>query len=153
MDGSQLDGSVSPNTHTTDEPPLDPAALVERARLRGVSERDTSVHKAVSWATGKNCGIHVGISLEIADPVGEDSHEIRYWEHTKVLWPISSAHELYSCLVQQLPIRALPNDIPETGENTTVEVQRKEDGAYIRFTPDDNLAEDSEGMPTIAKTE
>jgi hypothetical protein len=88
------------------------AAIAELARLRGTAERSASVHKEISWATRKDYEIHVGITLEIAGPVGEASHEIRYWEFTTFLPPISSANDLDDWLAQQLLLRNQEHTLP-----------------------------------------
>jgi hypothetical protein len=95
--------------------------------------------------------------LKIADPVGEASHEIRYWYQGRFLPPISSVSELYDWLAQQLRVRdpdgVLSRGMPDSGESMAVEVSRKGDSAYIQFATEDNLAEDLERMPTIVKIE
>jgi hypothetical protein len=105
---------------------------------------------------GKDYEIHVGIPSEIPDPVGRATHEIPDSECTNSLI-VSSGNEAYDWLIQLLlargPNRSLPRSMPESGENTSVEVQRRGDGAYVKFTAEDNVAEDMEGMTTIVKTE
>jgi hypothetical protein len=79
--GTALVGYASPNTgQAENQSPSDQAALAERERIREISERDSAAHKAMSLAILNDCDIHVGIALEIPDPVGDSSDEIGYWE-------------------------------------------------------------------------
>jgi hypothetical protein len=75
-DGLALGNYVSENTTQFSKIPDDPQALEDLGVLRGSSEVDMAVHKALSWETRKDHDIHVGISLAIPDPVGEAAHEI-----------------------------------------------------------------------------
>jgi hypothetical protein len=109
---SGLDGYVSPNEQKESQIPDDQAALEEIRRLRGSSTRDEEVHKVLSSATRKNYEVNVGIPLEIPDPVGGESHEIRYWEISKNCPTVSSANELYVALAQKLSERSLDGALP-----------------------------------------
>jgi hypothetical protein len=120
-----------------DNSPPDPAALAEIARVRGLTERDEAAHKALSWATLKDYEIHVGISLEVPDPVGDDTHEVRYWESAKSIPFIAFTNELYDWFAQTISTRsssgALPEGMPASGDEMEAHIQRIGDGAHIRF--------------------
>jgi hypothetical protein len=68
---------VSPNTaQDQNQSPSDQAAVDELAKLRGWAEKDEAVHKILSWAIRKDYPVHVGISLEIPDPIGTETYEV-----------------------------------------------------------------------------
>jgi hypothetical protein len=125
--------------------------------LRGNLGRDEEVHKALSWAIRKDKKIRVRIALEIGDPVGDESHEIRYWEITRDPPIVATANALYGWLAGRLIIRSQPSllskGMPATGEATTVQVQRKSEGAFILFTVEGNCARDMDSSPNICKIE
>jgi hypothetical protein len=45
---TSLTGYGSPNEKAVDDAPAGPAALAELERIRGITERDSVVHKAIS---------------------------------------------------------------------------------------------------------
>jgi hypothetical protein len=76
------------------------------------------MHEALSW--GFVFGllhkeVHVGIVLEIADPVGDASHEIRYWKSTYNPPMVATAKELYIWLAGRLIIRNQARTLPSGG--------------------------------------
>jgi hypothetical protein len=127
--GSALTGYESPNAILVDNTPPDLEALAELERLRGSSGRDEEVHKALGLAVRKDKEIHAGIDLEIVDPGGNESNPIRYWETTKDPPIAATADALYGWMAGRLIIRN-----PTIGQDTTVQVQRKSEGDFIRFT-------------------
>jgi hypothetical protein len=72
-----LTGDQPANSTVVDNTRPDPTALAELERLPGISENDEEVHKPLSWVVMKDKEIHVGMALEIHEPVGDESHEIR----------------------------------------------------------------------------
>jgi hypothetical protein len=113
---------------------------------------DNAAHKAISWEVPKDYDIHRGIALEIADPVGDASHEIRCWEITRELPPIATANELYDWLATRL-IERNPARVLLSGDDMEVHAQRKGDGAFILFVSQDNLVVDMDSAPVICKVE
>jgi hypothetical protein len=93
--------------------------MPELARIRGIAGMDSSVNTAISWATLKDYEIHIGISLEIAEPIGDASHKIRSGEFTKLLPMIG---------LRSTPIGNSPNR-ERKGDPCPKEGQR----AFIRF--------------------
>jgi hypothetical protein len=57
----------------------------ELAEFRGSSKKDEAVHTVIGWATLKDYPIHVGISIEVPDQVGNDTHEIQLREESTYL--------------------------------------------------------------------
>jgi hypothetical protein len=118
-------GYTSPNTgQEQSQTPPDQDAIDELARLRRPSEKDEAVHKLISWTTRKDYPTHIGISLEIQDPVGENTHKIQYWEETKWLPFVSTAEELCNWFAEIIRGRSqtysLPLGMPETFEGIEV---------------------------------
>jgi hypothetical protein len=153
---SGLVGYVSPNTgQDQNQTPPDQAAIDELARLRGWSEKDEAFHKILSWTTRKDYPTHIGISLEIQDQVGKNTHEIQFWEKATFLPPIGSGAELYNWLVETIRERSrtssLPRGMPETFEGIEVHAQRWGNGGYIKFTHQDNLAASMDNQPNIVQ--
>jgi hypothetical protein len=54
----------------------------ELARLRGTLKTDEEVGKITAWTTLKDYPTLIGICLPVRDWVGEDYHEIQFWEET-----------------------------------------------------------------------
>jgi hypothetical protein len=95
----------SPNSTVVDNTPPDPVALAELERLRGIAKKDEEVHKALRRAIRKDKEIHAGMAIEISDPVGDETHEIRYWETTHDPLVMATANELSIWLAGRLIIR------------------------------------------------
>jgi hypothetical protein len=96
---TDLTGYQSPNSTVVDNTPRDPTELADLDRLRGISEKNEEVQKALGSAIRKDKEIHVGITLEINDQVGDETHEIRYWETTFDPQMMATAAELCAWLV------------------------------------------------------
>jgi hypothetical protein len=64
----------------------------ELLRLRGISQRDEEVHALISWTTGKDYQLLIGVSLPIQDPEGGDSHEGQLWEEVAEELIITEKH-------------------------------------------------------------
>jgi hypothetical protein len=56
--------------------------------LHGTFKIDEEVYKLAAWTTRKDCPTHVGISLPIRDWVGEDYHEVQFWEQVSEPVPV-----------------------------------------------------------------
>jgi hypothetical protein len=84
----------------------------ELAACRGCTAQDEAVDKIVGWATLKDYPIHVGISIEVEDWVGGDTHELPFWEETTYLPFIGSAAEMYNWLVETMRGRSLSHGLP-----------------------------------------
>jgi hypothetical protein len=97
------------------------------AALRGWLVHDEAVHKITRWTTLKIHPTHVGISLAIGDWVGNDLHEIQFWEATNCLPFIGSAAELYNWPDETLRGRSrsqsLPRGMPHTFEGFEVHAE------------------------------
>jgi hypothetical protein len=86
-DAAELANYHSPyQTVAADQEPED----WELQRLRGISCSDAAIHTLVSWTTRKDYPTFVGISLPIQDWVGQDFHEIQFWEDA--IEPIQFSH-------------------------------------------------------------
>jgi hypothetical protein len=73
--------------------------------MRRVAQRDEEALRALGWAVRKDKEIHVGMAREIPAPVGDETHEIRYWEVTRDSQMIGTANELYVWLTGRFFIR------------------------------------------------
>jgi hypothetical protein len=121
-------------------------------RLRGLSCSDEDTHKLVSWATRKDYPTWIGISLPIKNWVGEDYHEIQFWEDTAE--PIQFAHTAigaYDWLMNRFRSRAanqmLPIGMPDKFENLSVVMYRTGKAGYILFTLLDSFASSLRDQP------
>jgi hypothetical protein len=125
----------------------------ELFRLRGTSKADEEVHKLVSWTTRKDYNTLVGISLPIKDWAGEDHHAIQFWEETTE--PIGAmdnpAADMYVWLVSRIRERSqtqsLPQGMPETFTELSVQTQHTGEAGYILYEPLDSLAGRITEMP------
>jgi hypothetical protein len=112
-DAAALVGYVSPNQSRPADGDLEEDE--ELARLRGTARMDEEVGKLTAWTTRKDYPTLVGISLPIRDWVGEDYHEIQFWEETtKPIMLEYPAAEMYDWLVNRLQGRAEHGILPST---------------------------------------
>jgi hypothetical protein len=93
----------------------------EVLRLRGQTKANEEVHKGLSWTCRKDYPLEVGISLPIWDWVGEESHEIQYWEEvTEPFAAGNPAIDVYNWLLERFRARSesgrIPRGMPETFE-------------------------------------
>jgi hypothetical protein len=138
---SQYDGANVPEGIEEEIPP-DPELL----RLRGEAKRDKEVHSLISWTTRKSYPTLIGVSLPIQDPVGGEFHEGQLWEEVTEDLIIQGKHAqiMYEWLMGRLKVRSsenmLPEGMPETVEDVTVQVMKDRKAGYILFTPNDSLA-------------
>jgi hypothetical protein len=144
---------TSPNEQKTSKIQDDPGALEELRRSRGLEGGNEAVHKILSWANRKNYEVHVGISLEIPDTEGSESHEIRYWESSRD-WPmLQTAAELYTSLAQRLTLRSskgvIPIGMPNPDEEFEVLVSQSRKGGYIQFIPRHLIMRPVEAHPPL----
>jgi hypothetical protein len=146
-----LAGYNSPyQTTAADQEPEDPEVL----RLRGISCTDEEIHKLIAWTTRKDFTTWIGISLPIKNFVGEDYHEIQFWEdpaepiqfeHTAQMvyeWPIFRIRE------RPGSFNRLPIGMPEAFENLSVVTYRTGNAGYILFTLFDSFADSLRNQPT-----
>jgi hypothetical protein len=111
----------------------DPGAVHQMDILRGRSESDGAVSKAISGVIRKDYEIHVALSLEEWDALGEDPHGIQFREYTNYFPPITCPADLYNWSMEMLTHRGcIPTDAPPFQE-TEIKVERKRNGAYIPF--------------------
>jgi hypothetical protein len=123
--------------------------------LRGESDPDVEVHKLLGWTFRKDYPTVIGISLPIKDWVGEEFHEIQFWEETRE--PMGEfqnpAAGVYIWLTERLRERSqmgvarLPQGMPETFTGITVKTYRTGKAGYILFELLDNCASSMEDQP------
>jgi hypothetical protein len=141
-DAAALAGYNSPNSkESAVQEPEDPELL----RLRGLSCSDEDIHKLISWTTRKDYQTLIGISLPIKNWVGDEYHEIQFWEDT--IDQIQFDHTAvgaYDWLVNRFRSRAanqtLPMGMPDKFENLSVVMYRTGKAGYILFTLLDSFA-------------
>jgi hypothetical protein len=95
--------------HTSDDvKPADDGTPTDESLLawRGWAKKDEEVHRLIGWPTLKDYPTHVGISLEVPDCVGSETHEIQFWEVATFLPPINLAAELHISFVDTLRNRS-----------------------------------------------
>jgi hypothetical protein len=121
--------------------PPDPELL----RLRGEVKRDEEVHMLISWTTRKNYPTFVGTSLPIQDPVGGEFHEGQLWEEVTGDFPVEEKHAqaMYEWLLGRLRERSsenmIPEEMPTTIDEVTVQTWKDGRAGHILFTPTDSL--------------
>jgi hypothetical protein len=137
---SQYDGANVPKG-IEEKIPTNPELL----RLRGEVKRDEEVHMLVSWTTRKSYPTLAGISLPIQDPVGGEFHEGKLWEEVTEDLMIAEKHAqaMYEWLKLRLRERSsqnmLPEGMPETINEITVQTSKDGRAGCISFTPTDSL--------------
>jgi ribonuclease HI len=148
-DASGLVGYSSPNqgqgTQQGDEAPPDPALLAFRAE--DTVKKNEEIHKLISWTTRKSYPLVVGIGLPVKYHVGDEFHEVQFWEEMEedlVTEQDTQAAETYRWLLDRLASRSNVNQPPEGVPFSVneVSVQTWKDGryGYIMFTPNNSLA-------------
>jgi hypothetical protein len=86
--------------------------------------------------------VHIGISLAVQDPVGQDAHEIEYWEVSND-WPpaVSTARDVYESFLERLTERSsdgsLPFGTPAPDREFEMKTNFKGNGGYIHFVQRD----------------
>jgi hypothetical protein len=95
-----------------------------------------------SWTTRKNYPTVIGISLPTPDPVGGEFHECQLWEEAGDLFDEERNAEItYTWMIERLRGRsntgALPEAIPESITEATVQNWKDGGAGYILFTPND----------------
>jgi hypothetical protein len=122
-------------------------------RLRGLSCPDEEIHKLISWTTRKDFTTWIGISLSIKNWVGEDYHEIQFWEDPAK--PIQFEHTaamVHEWLMFRIRGRSgsfnrLLIGMPETFENLSVVTYRTGNAGYILFTLTSSFADSLRDQP------
>jgi hypothetical protein len=66
------------------------------SQLRGTFGIDQKIHKLISWTTRKDYPTVIGISLPMKNWVGNEYHEIQFWE--EVSEPIQFSHTAVATL-------------------------------------------------------
>jgi hypothetical protein len=127
------------------------------AAFGGWTRKDEAVHKLISWTTFKDYPTQIGISLEVPDWVGSDTHEIQYWEEATFLPPISSAAEAYQWLMETLANRSnqrrLPRGMPPMFECIEVSTERTGPNGRILFSLDTSMVSTVQSMPNMVQIE
>jgi hypothetical protein len=95
----------------------------------------------------------IGISLPIKDWVGEEYHEIQFWEETGDFPPMDHpASEVYNWLLGTLRARSVmggggvPRGMPLTFEGLTVRTYRTGKAGHIVYELEGNLARSLESL-------
>jgi hypothetical protein len=119
---------------------------------------DEEISKLTGWTTRKDYPTQVGISLPIRNWVGEDYHEIQFWEEATEPFVFEHpAAELYDWLVSRLRGRAehgsLPLGMPETFTALSVKAYRNGKEGLILFELLDGLAGNMTDMPVQVQIE
>jgi hypothetical protein len=147
-DASGLADYISPNQgqgSPAGDDPSDPALLA----LRGETEakKNEDIHAMISWTTRKAYPLMVCIGLPAKYQVGEEFHEIQFWEEaTEDLMAEFNvqASEVYKWLITRMAGRTvmqlLPDAMPHTIEEVTVQTWKDGKNGHILFTPNDSLS-------------
>jgi hypothetical protein len=127
------------------------------AAYRGLTQKDEAVHKLISWTTRKDYPTHIGISLEIPDWVGSETHEIQFWEHARSVPWIGSARELYMWFAKTLTNRSktgkLPTGMPPLFEGIEVTTERTGKNGRILFSLETSMGSPMISVPNMVQIE
>jgi hypothetical protein len=128
------------------------------ARLRGQASPDEEVHELLSWTCLEDYPMIIGISLPIKDWVGEEYHEIQFWEEATDLPSMEHpAGETYTWLLERFRSRSvmggggIPRGMPETFEGLTVRTHRMGKAGYIIYELENSFARRLEDQPIQAQ--
>jgi hypothetical protein len=106
----------------------------ELSRLHGTFKIDEEVSKPTARTTRKDYPTHVGISLPIRDLVGEDYHEVQFWE------------EVYPEVLRQLWLSELAKLSPRLeiecdnlGQDLSCKMRYQGNALRVWFTPTANI--------------
>jgi hypothetical protein len=117
--------------------------------LRGETEakKKEDIHAMISWTTRKDYPLVIGIGLPAKYQVGEDFHEIQIWEETMedLMAEFSiQASKVYKWLIPRLvsraPTQLLPDGVPHTVEEVTVQTWKDGKNGHILFVPNDSFS-------------
>jgi hypothetical protein len=150
---------TSPNTGQGGStlPRDDPNAVLTVARLRSEVGKDEAIVEAIECGTRKDYPIFVGVSLEIPDAVGDESHEIRFFEEERFFPMTSNAEELFQWLCDRIrsrsPSRTGIQSMPPNTNELNVHIQKRGDWIYIRFIHQDDYAKGYEICPIHIRVE
>jgi hypothetical protein len=124
--------------------------------FRGLSEVDEQVHKLISWTTLESYPLRVGISLPVPNQMmidGEEvAHEAQLWEETNEDLVIERDHAMfvYNWLSNRLRMRSstgiLPERMPESVADVSIQISKNGEFGQILFTPLDSLADSMKDM-------
>jgi hypothetical protein len=117
-----------------EEEPQDEEVL----RLRVLAKANEEVHKLLSWTCRKDYPLVIGISLTLRDWVGDEFHEIQFWEETTEPFTTENpATDVHNWLLERFRARLVsenqggPRGMPETFEGLTVTASKTGKAGYI----------------------
>jgi hypothetical protein len=124
-------------------------------RLRGQRTVDEEVVQLLGWTFRKNYPTLIGIPLPVRDWVGQEYHEIQFWEETIEVFEITESHpaEIYEWLLERFRARSpagsgkIPHGMPLTFEGLTVTTERTGKVEKILFEPEDSTAKSIGDQP------
>jgi hypothetical protein len=122
----------------------------------GLSETDGQIHSLISWTTLESYPLRIGISLPVPNQAmidGEEvAHEAQLWEETTEEFIIEKDHTqfIYDWLSNRFRSRSmnriLPERMPESVGDVTVQIKKDGNYGYICFAPLDSLADSMKEM-------
>jgi hypothetical protein len=120
-----------------------------------LEQTDPGIHKLLSWPIRKDYPIKVGITLPIPEQVGEDFHEIQFWEEANEPFNLTQpTKELLQWLTNRLRDRGrIPYGVPDTVESVSVRAYRDGKAAYVLFELLDSLAASINEHPVLVQIE